>query len=103
MPIQINPRRLNGRWRAGWALDLHTVYSIPLDNGSFRNEYTEIGKLFHKLKPSEARRMIKLNQEVMYLLILILLCTAFVSLKAFQMKKDTSCYCFIEHKATKPI
>lgn len=29
--VQINPQQLPGRWVEGWALDLHTLYSIPID------------------------------------------------------------------------
>ncbi len=28
--MEINPQKLNGHWIEGWALDLHTLYSIPI-------------------------------------------------------------------------
>jgi len=50
MQIQINEQRLTGRWKAGWALDLHTISSQLLPNGTFDTKYTEIGKLLNLLK-----------------------------------------------------
>lgn len=42
--------KLYGNWRAGWAIDLHTLSSIPLGNGLFDTTYTEIGKALNLLK-----------------------------------------------------
>ena len=28
--METNPQKLNGHWNEGWALDLHTLYSIPI-------------------------------------------------------------------------
>jgi len=39
-----------GRWKAGWAIDLHTVSSIPLADGRFDNTYTDTGKALNQLK-----------------------------------------------------
>ena len=39
-----------GNWKAGWALDLHTVKSIPLGDGKFDATYTETGKALNELK-----------------------------------------------------
>lgn len=50
MEVRINPQKLDGNWRAGWALDLHTVYSIPSGDESFDTRRTEIGELLYQLK-----------------------------------------------------
>jgi len=50
MEISTNPTSINGNWKAGWALDLHTIKSIPLGNGKFDTTYTEIGKSLNQLK-----------------------------------------------------
>ena len=50
MAIKNNPISISGNWKAGWALDLHTIKSIPLESGSFDTTYTEIGKALHELK-----------------------------------------------------
>lgn len=41
---------LNGSWKAGWALDLHTISSIMLPNGHFENHYTKLGYALNQLK-----------------------------------------------------
>ncbi|MUK93768.1 hypothetical protein GNP80_15155 [Aliivibrio fischeri] len=41
---------IKGNWRAGWALDLHTTNSVRLDDGSFQNTYSDIGKALNRLK-----------------------------------------------------
>lgn len=48
--MEINPRLLRGNWKAGWALDLHTVSSRALADGVFDTEYTEIGEALFLLK-----------------------------------------------------
>ena len=50
MNIQINPREIHGNWRAGYALDLHTVSSRLLPNGRFENTRTEIGEMVYQVK-----------------------------------------------------
>jgi len=50
MAIKNNPISINGNWKAGWALDLHTISSIPLGNGNFDTTYTETGKALNELK-----------------------------------------------------
>ena len=42
--------KLAGNWKAGWAIDLHTVSSVALGGGHFDTEYTEIGEALNKLK-----------------------------------------------------
>lgn len=46
----MNEQKLNGNWKIGWALDLHTIESIRLDNGKFENTYTDIGLALNHLK-----------------------------------------------------
>lgn len=53
--IKINPRKIEGPWRDGYALDRHTVKSVYLGDDEFghpRFETTrsEIGELLYKLK-----------------------------------------------------
>lgn len=50
-----NPRKIPGRWREGYALDLHTVSSEYLGDDQFgrarfETTYTETGKLLNRLK-----------------------------------------------------
>lgn len=41
---------LRGNWKAGWALDLHTISSTKLPSGCFDNHYTELGLALNRLK-----------------------------------------------------
>lgn len=41
---------LSGNWKAGWALDVHTVNSTHNDDGSFSNERTKLGESLYMLK-----------------------------------------------------
>ncbi|GAK56569.1 hypothetical protein U27_03531 [Candidatus Vecturithrix granuli] len=41
---------LKGNWRAGWALDIHTVSSSPRPDGGFDTVRTEIGEVLYQLK-----------------------------------------------------
>lgn len=45
-----NIQNLQGKWKAGWALDLHTLSSTPLDDNHFETVRTEIGELLFQLK-----------------------------------------------------
>lgn len=52
---KIAPRKLPGRWTDGYALDLHTLHSIPLGDDEyghprFDTKRTEIGELLYRLK-----------------------------------------------------
>ena len=42
--------KLEGNWKAGWALDLHTVSSVKNANGGFDNTYTDLGYALNQLK-----------------------------------------------------
>ena len=50
MNIKINPSRIYGNWIAGWTLDLHTVSSRYMPDGSFETARTELGELLYQLK-----------------------------------------------------
>ena len=41
---------LKGNWKAGWAIEFHTISSIPLGNGIFYTTYTKTGEALNKLK-----------------------------------------------------
>jgi predicted amidophosphoribosyltransferase len=41
---------LEGRWKAGWAIALHTLKSIPIGDNQFDTTYTDIGAAVNKLK-----------------------------------------------------
>ncbi|MCT8986553.1 ComF family protein [Shewanella phaeophyticola] len=41
---------IQGNWKAGWALHLHTAKSVMLGNGSFENTYTATGHALNRLK-----------------------------------------------------
>jgi len=45
-----NIQELQGPWRAGWALDLHTISSIPVGLNSFDTKRTYLGELLYRLK-----------------------------------------------------
>jgi len=67
--MKSNPSDINGNWKAGWALDIHTIKSIPLDNGKFDTTYTEIGKALNELKYHQKYEYIDLlaNEVVAFL------------------------------------
>lgn len=52
MSMNINPRSISGIWTYGWALDIHTLYSIPIDpdNHVFDTKRSEMGEAIYKLK-----------------------------------------------------
>jgi len=50
MPATTNLQRLLGNWDRGVALDLHTVSSELLPDGSFDTERTEVGELLYQVK-----------------------------------------------------
>jgi len=47
---RINVQKLQGQWKAGWALDLHTVSSTQLDENHWDTVRTEIGEMLYQLK-----------------------------------------------------
>ena len=48
--ITNSPITIKGNWKAGWALDIHTIKSIPLGNGKYDTTYTQTGKALNDLK-----------------------------------------------------
>ncbi len=52
MNIKINPQKLIGPWNEGWALDLHTIRSIPIapEIKLFDTEQTPIAEELYLLK-----------------------------------------------------
>ena len=41
---------LQGAWKAGWAIALHTISSTMRSDGSFENEYTRLGWALNQFK-----------------------------------------------------
>ena len=60
----INPQEIHGNWRAGWALDVHTLSSRPLPGGGYDTERTEFGELVFHLKYRDDRTKIQPIAEV---------------------------------------
>ena len=50
LQISLNPQEIHGNWRAGYALDFHTVSSHLLPDGTYDTERTEIGELVFRVK-----------------------------------------------------
>lgn len=53
--VNINPKKLVGRWRAGYALDHHTTSSVYLGDDefghpAFETKRSEVGELLYQLK-----------------------------------------------------
>lgn len=52
---KVQPRQIMGKWRKGFALDIHTVSSIPIGHNEFGHMQfdttrSEVGELLFKLK-----------------------------------------------------
>ena len=60
----INPQEIHGNWRAGWALDVHTVSSRPLPGGRYDTERTKFGELVFQLKYRDDRTKIQPIAEI---------------------------------------
>ena len=60
----INPQEIHGNWRAGWALDVHTLSSRPLPDGGYDTNRTEFGELVFQLKYRDDRTKIQPIAEV---------------------------------------
>lgn len=55
MSVEINPRRLHGPWDDGYALDWHTLSSVPIGQGPgghmmFDTKRPPVGQLLYELK-----------------------------------------------------
>lgn len=57
--MNINEQKLLGNWREGWALDLHTLSSIPYGFGVFDTKRTEVGEALYQLKYHSDRNKIQ--------------------------------------------
>lgn len=55
--MEINPQELNGNWKEGWALDLHTLWSIPIvpELNYFETKRTPIAEELYLLKYKNER------------------------------------------------
>ena len=62
--LQINPQEIHGNWRAGYALDYHTVSSRLLPDGTYDTERTEIGELVFEVKYRANRNKIQPIGEI---------------------------------------
>jgi competence protein ComFC len=64
---ELNVQELSGNWKKGWALDLHTLHSVRLREGSFDTKRTKIGEYLYQLKYCKnkpyASRIISLAEE----------------------------------------
>lgn len=62
--MNIHPREIRGNWDAGWALDVHTLSSVPLPDGEFRTERSQLGKLLYEVKYREDKTKIPQIAEI---------------------------------------
>ena len=61
--ISINPQEIHGNWRAGYALDFHTVSSRLLPDEGYDTERTQIGERVFQVKYRSDRSKIRLLAE----------------------------------------
>ena len=64
LQINLNPQKIHGNWRAGYALDFHTVSSRLLPDGTYDTERTEIGELVYQAKYRHDRSKIQPIAEI---------------------------------------
>ena len=59
--MEINPQKLSGPWKEGWALDFHTLYSIPIEPEFriFDTKRTPIGEELYLLKYQNERHRVE--------------------------------------------
>jgi len=59
--MKINPQKLNGPWKEGWALDLHTLYSIPIEPelGIYDTKRPPIAEKLYLLKYQNQKHRVK--------------------------------------------
>ena len=62
--MNINPQEIRGSWRAGWALEVHTLSSRPLPSGRYDTNRPEFGELVFQLKYRDDRTKIQPIAEV---------------------------------------
>jgi competence protein ComFC len=53
--MKTNIQKLEGNWKEGWALDLNTVRTALLEDGSMLIKRTEIGELLYRFKYLEEK------------------------------------------------
>src|SRR5713101_3904621 len=58
-----NPRQIIGKWREGYALDVHTISSIPIGHNEFghmqfETTRSEVGELLSRLKNRGDRKVV---------------------------------------------
>lgn len=61
--MKINPKQINGNWRAGRALDIHSTSSHPQIEGYHTNR-TEMGEMVYQVKYQNDRSKIALIAEL---------------------------------------
>ncbi len=64
LQINLNPQEIHGNWRAGYALDFHTVSSHLLPDGTYDTERTKIGELVFQVKYRNDRSKIQPIAEI---------------------------------------
>lgn len=64
LQVNLNPQEIHGNWRAGYALDFHTVSSHLLPDGTYDTERTEIGELVFQVKYRRDRGKIQPIAEI---------------------------------------
>ena len=60
---EVQARLIIGKWRQGYALDVHTLYSVPIGHNEFghmqfETKRTELGELLYRLKYSGDRTVV---------------------------------------------
>ncbi len=56
--------RLTGNWKAGWAIELHTVKSVPAGPGYFETTYSKTGEALNRLKYHDDRTKIPVLAKI---------------------------------------
>jgi len=62
--MEIEPIELIGNWKAGWAMDYHTISSKFLSEGHFETKRTELGELLYQLKYEEDDSKVKMIAQL---------------------------------------
>ena len=57
--MKFNVTDLEGNWKAGWAMDYHTISSTFESVGNFNTTRTELGELLYQLKYAEDQSKVK--------------------------------------------
>ncbi len=67
--MKIDPKSIKGNWTFGWALDVHTLSSMPIGPNEFGhmqfdNTYSEIGEAIFKLKYRNDKSQVNVIAQV---------------------------------------